>query len=40
MWWNNRTAVRAGHSNMLLTVRVESRLQCSREKGIRLDENV
>ena len=25
-WWNNRRAVRAGHSNMWLTARGDSRL--------------
>jgi len=42
MWWNNRRAVRAGqeasgHSNMWLTVRGESRLQCSHGRGNRLE---
>ena len=36
-WWNNRRAVRAGHSNMWLTVRGESRLQCSHERENRLE---
>ena len=36
-WRNNRTAVKAGHSNMWLTVRDESRLQCSHERGNRLE---
>ena len=36
-WWSNRGAVRAGHSNMWLTVWAESRLQCSHERGNRLE---
>ena len=36
MWWNNRRVVKAGHSNMWLTVRGKSRLQCSHERGNRL----
>jgi len=36
-WWNNRRAMRAGHSNMWLTVRGESRLHCSHESGNRLE---
>ena len=37
MWSNNRRAVRAGRSNMWLTLRGESRLQCSPERGNRLE---
>ena len=36
-WWNDRRTVRAGHSNMWLTVRGESRLQCSHERMNRLE---
>ena len=33
-WWNNRRAARAEHPNMWLTVRSDSRLECSHEGGI------
>jgi len=36
-WWNDRRAARKGHSNMWLTVRGESRLQCSNERRNRLE---